>query len=136
MHMQQIHLGGCHCGQLRYRFKAPLQNIAHCHCSICRRTSGGIVTSWLTVPRAAFEWLHGVPAEYASSATCTRYFCPHCGAQLALLTELSPDTVDITVATLDHPEDAPAERHIWVKNRLPWLRLDPQLPEEDAEVLG
>lgn len=47
--MQHIHQGGCHCGQLRYRFNAPLQSIAHCHCSICRRTSGGIVTSWLTV---------------------------------------------------------------------------------------
>ncbi|MDO8697565.1 MAG: GFA family protein, partial [Pseudomonas sp.] len=55
---------------------------------------------------------------------------------LALFTELSPDSLDVTVATLDHPEAAPAERHIWVKNRLPWLRLDPQLPEEDEEALG
>jgi hypothetical protein len=134
--MRQIHLGGCHCGQLRYRFNAPLHDIAHCHCAICRRTSGGIVTTWLTIPLAAFAWLRGTPAQYASSPSCTRYFCPGCGAQLALLTTLSPQTLDVTVATLDHPEDAPANRHIWVTNRLPWLHLDPQLPEEDEEALA
>ncbi|MGV8495599.1 GFA family protein, partial [Pseudomonas aeruginosa] len=49
---------------------APLDDVAHCHCSICRRTTGGIVTTWATVPRAAFRWLAGEPAEYASSASC------------------------------------------------------------------
>jgi hypothetical protein len=24
-----------------------LRDIAHCHCSICRRTTGGIPTTWL-----------------------------------------------------------------------------------------
>jgi hypothetical protein len=54
---------------------------------------------------------------------------------LALLTSLSPSTLDLTIATLDHPEAVPADRHIWVSSRLPWLHLDPQLPEEDEEQL-
>ncbi len=112
--MPETHTGGCHCGYLRYAVAAPLDDVAHCHCSICRRTTGGIVTTWATVPRAAFRWLAGEPAEYASSASCTRYFCPRCGANLALFTRLSADTLDFTVASLDHPERAPANRHIWV----------------------
>lgn len=111
--MPETHTGGCHCGYLRYAVAAPLDDVAHCHCSICRRTTGGIVTTWATVPRAAFRWLAGEPAEYASSANCTRYFCPRCGANLALFTRLSADTLDFTVASLDHPERAPANRHIW-----------------------
>jgi hypothetical protein len=39
------------------------------------------------------------------------------------------------VASLDHPELAPADRHIWVGSRLPWLQLDPGLPEEHEEQL-
>ncbi|HEJ2212794.1 TPA: GFA family protein [Pseudomonas aeruginosa] len=105
--MPETHTGGCHCGYLRYAVAAPLDDVAHCHCSICRRTTGGIVTTWATVPRAAFRWLAGEPAEYASSANCTRYFCPRCGANLALFTRLSADTLDFTVASLDHPERAP-----------------------------
>ena len=133
--MNLLHSGGCHCGRLRYRFDAPLTDIAHCHCSVCRRSSGGILTTWITVPLASFQWLAGTPTEYASSATCTRSFCPTCGAHLTLFTRLSPETLDVTVATLDHPEQAPADRHIWVQSRLPWLHLDPQLPEEDQECM-
>jgi len=133
--MTDIHEGGCHCGRLRYRITAPLRDIAHCHCAICRRTTGGIVTTWLTVPLARFQWLRGSAAAYASSASCLRHFCAHCGCHLALFTTLSPDSLDITVASLDRPELAPADRHIWVRSRLPWLQLDPQLPEEDEERL-
>ncbi len=133
--MSNLHTGGCHCGQLRYVFSGALHDIAHCHCSICRRTSGGIVTTWLTVARDAFQWTAGTPGAYASSVSCTRYFCPGCGCQLALFTVLSPDSLDVTVATLDEVAQAPADRHIWVSSRLPWLQLDPQLPEEDEEIL-
>ncbi|WP_172148261.1 MULTISPECIES: GFA family protein [Pseudomonas] len=131
--MTEIHSGGCQCGAMRYQFAAPLNDIAHCHCTVCRRSSGGIVTTWLTVPLASFRWLAGTPGQYASSASCTRSFCPTCGAQLTLFTTLSPQTLDITVATLDQPELAPADRHIWVQSRLPWLHLDEQLPEEQQE---
>jgi hypothetical protein len=133
--MPAIHQGGCQCGALRYEFEASLQDIAHCHCSICRRSSGGIVTTWITVPLASFRWLVGTPREYASSSSCTRSFCPTCGAHLTLFTTLSPHSLDITIATLDQPELAPADRHIWVQSRLPWLHLDPQLPEDDQEVM-
>ncbi len=133
--MPETHTGGCHCGYLRYAVAAPLDDVAHCHCSICRRTTGGIVTTWATVPRAAFRWLAGEPAEYASSASCTRYFCPRCGANLALFTRLSADTLDFTVASLDHPERAPANRHI-CRQPPAMLHLDPQLPEEDEEFIA
>ncbi|MCY7262988.1 MULTISPECIES: GFA family protein [Pseudomonas] len=133
--MSELHTGGCHCGRLRYQFSGPLRDIAHCHCSICRRVSGGLVTTWITLPARAFKWLEGVPARYDSSASCARYFCADCGAHLALVTHLSPDSIDVTIATLDHPERAPADRHIWTDSRLPWLRLDEQLPEEPEETL-
>lgn len=133
--MSELHTGGCHCGRLRYQFSGPLRDIAHCHCSICRRVSGGLVTTWITLPAQAFKWLEGVPARYDSSASCARYFCADCGAHLALVTHLSPDSIDVTIATLDHPERAPADRHIWTESRLPWLRLDEQLPSEAQETL-
>lgn len=131
--MSDIHRGGCQCGAVRYQFQAPLRDIAHCHCSICRRSTGGILVTWITVPFEAFVWLQGEPARYASSTTCARYFCGSCGAHLALFTSLSPQSLDVTIATLDHPEQAPADRHIWTQSRLPWLTVDAQLPEEVQE---
>ncbi|TNF14933.1 MAG: GFA family protein, partial [Pseudomonadales bacterium] len=73
--MSEQHEGGCQCGALRYRIEAPLSDSAHCHCAICRRSSGGILTTWVTVPRTSFQWLQGQPRTFASSASCSRYFC-------------------------------------------------------------
>lgn len=131
--MSDLHQGGCQCGAVRYQFRAPLRDIAHCHCSICRRSTGGILVTWITVPLAAFTWLRGEPARFASSPSCERYFCSGCGAHLALSTTLSPQSLDITIATLDHPEQAAADRHIWTESRLPWLEVDPRLPQERQE---
>lgn len=133
--MSDLHQGGCQCGAMRYQFRAPLRDIAHCHCSICRRSTGGILVTWITVPLAAFTWQRGEPARFASSPTCERYFCPNCGAHLALFTTLSPNSLDVTIATLDHPEHAAADRHIWTQSRLPWLEVDPSLPREQQEQI-
>ena len=135
METNQANKGGCHCGHIRYQFSGPLRDIAHCHCSICRKVSGGIVTTWITVPVASFQWLAGAPARYDSSTSCARFFCANCGAQLALVTSLSPESIDVTIATLDHSETAPAERHIWTDSRLSWLHLDEHLPGEAEETL-
>lgn len=133
--MEAIHQGGCLCGALRYRIDAALDDVAHCHCSLCRRSSGGIVVTWATLPRTVFQWLAGRPASYESTPGNWRRFCGHCGTQLVFESEQSPDSLDVTIASLDHPERVPAQRHIWVKSRLPWLHLDEQLPEEQEEQL-
>ena len=132
--MSELQTGGCHCGNLRYQLDGPVDDVAHCHCSICRRTSGGIVVTWTSVPVEAFKWLAGSPTTYDSGPTCVRYFCNNCGAQVALLSRNSPETMDVTIATLDHPELTPANRHIWTDSRLPWLHLDEHLPGEPGET--
>lgn len=123
------HEGGCLCGGIRYAVHAPLADIVHCHCTMCRQASGAPVTTWVTVPRGALEWRRGEAVARRSSDHAERLFCPDCGAQIAFRTSHDPDGIDITVATLDCAADHPASRHIWTANRLPWLRLDDGLPE-------
>jgi hypothetical protein len=55
-------------------------------------------------------------------------------AHLALFTRNSLEEIDVTIATLDHPEQAAASRHIWIENRLPWLHLDEHLPGREGEA--
>ncbi|WP_442111251.1 GFA family protein [Pseudomonas sp. NUPR-001] len=133
--MHQTYEGGCHCGALRYRVRGPLTDVAHCHCSVCRRVSGGLLVTWATLPCSDFQWLSGTPQCYDSSPSCVRYFCSRCGSHLALTTDLSPETIDITITTLDQPEVAQPQKHIWTSSRLPWLHLDEHLPGEDEEAL-
>jgi hypothetical protein len=127
--------GGCHCGACRYRIESDrLADVANCHCSLCRRTTGGTYVTWATVPKAAFRWIAGEPRRYRPNATSARWFCPDCGAQMALWTELAPETLDIAVATLDRADDYPPDRHIFVGSKLKWVHIDDGLAREEEEL--
>ena len=100
--------GGCLCGQVRYAI-APLPSqtsiidAGYCHCRLCQRASGAPVVAWATVRRAALHMLAGTGTTYASSAKGRRTFCPRCGTALFFTHADQPDTVDITLASLDDP---------------------------------
>jgi len=125
---EQEHEGGCLCGALRYRIAGPLEPSIHCHCRLCQRSTGAPVVTWVSFPAARFAMTRGTPAEYASSSHGRRLFCATCGTQIAFRSRLRPDDIDVTVASLDHPEQHPPGSHIWTESRLPWLRLDEDLP--------
>jgi len=91
--------------------------------------------TWATVPLDGFRWESGTPRVYASSPDGRRYFCPRCGAQLALHTARAPLTIDVTVATLEKPDRYPPTRHVWVRNKLAWVRTDDGLAQDDEETL-
>jgi len=128
--------GSCHCGYLKYRVdQERLDDVANCHCSICRRCSGGTFVTWATVPREHFAWLTPTPACYRATPESERYFCPRCGAQLALYTELAPGSIDITVATLERVDEFAPKKEIWVANKIAWVQLSGALDHEDEEIL-
>jgi hypothetical protein len=41
--------GGYLCGAIRYRIAARANDVAHCHCGLCRRSTGAPFVTWLTV---------------------------------------------------------------------------------------
>ncbi len=123
-----LHEGGCLCGEIRYRIAGPIDSVAHCHCSMCRRSAGALVVTWFSVPRARFAVTRGKLARWKSSRNAERTFCPSCGAQIGFRSLRYPDDIDVTLGTLDRPEQHPADRHVWISDKLPWLRLDEHLP--------
>ncbi|HSS63211.1 MAG TPA: GFA family protein [Gammaproteobacteria bacterium] len=126
--------GGCQCGALRYRIAGPVEAVTHCHCTMCRRTSGAVVVTWLTVAVPSFTFTRGTPARYRSSAHAERAFCPVCGCQITFVSSRFPEAVDVTVGSLDDPDRTPADHQIWTENRISWLHLDEDLPAFPQET--
>ena len=124
----KAHEGGCLCGRVRYRISARLTNVAHCHCSMCRRASGAPFVTWVVIPADSFEITKGTPAMYPSSEDSERRFCPACGTQLTFWTSRAADGIDVTVGSLDDPEACRANRHVWTSGRLRTLHVDDGLP--------
>jgi hypothetical protein len=122
-----IHEGGCLCGAIRYRITGPIAWAAHCHCSMCRRASGAAALTWATVLAANFTFTRGKPATYRSSENAERRFCSSCGSPLTFWSAAHRGEMDVSLGTMDHPEDNPAGWHTWAKSRLSWLSLDDHL---------
>ena len=53
--------GGCLCGAVRYEASEAPQSAGYCHCGMCQRSSGSVVTASATFPKAAFRFTRGEP---------------------------------------------------------------------------
>lgn len=124
----EIHEGGCLCGAVRWRARGNPRNVNHCHCEMCRRSSGAVLLTFATFAAADVEFPRQPPAWRQSSATARRGFCPSCGAALAWQSLQDTGTIDLTVGTSDRPEALIPREHLWTEGAVPWLHIHDDLP--------
>ena len=89
--------GGCQCGAVRYTVHGPPSEVAHCHCSMCRKTNGSLFWTGATVA-AKHLTIEGEAnlTSYQSSPNLVRQFCETCGLHIGGATQtLKVDSNDI-----------------------------------------
>ncbi|MEO8438721.1 MAG: GFA family protein [Spartobacteria bacterium] len=116
--------GGCLCGKTRYRLRERPERISNCHCIDCRRGSGAAVVTWGVVRPDEVEMLTG-ELRKVRHAERLRSFAACCGTPLFFQDNESSATIDVTIASLDHPEPYAPIVEIWTEDRLPWVQTDP-----------
>ncbi|KIM28839.1 hypothetical protein M408DRAFT_134073 [Serendipita vermifera MAFF 305830] len=92
----------------------------HCHCDSCRRTVGGLMIDWVTMPISEVVISRNGPVgKYKSSNPVTREFCMNCGTSLFFFGDSRPDMIDITVASLTTPnlfDFLEYTDHLWIED--------------------
>lgn len=121
--MERVIEGGCLCGGMRYRLRAEPVRISDCHCIDCRRASAAAFVTWGVVRKSDLEILSGALRK-VSHAERLRSFAACCGTPLFFQDSEDAPTIDVTIASLDHPETYTPEVAIWTEDRLPWVLLD------------
>ena len=95
------HIGGCHCGRVRFEVDAPADIEAdRCNCSICRM-SGFL---HLLVAATEFRLLRGEDdlVEYRFNTGVARHlFCRHCGIKSFYVPRSHPDGISVNVNCLE-----------------------------------
>ncbi len=124
--------GGCLCGAVRYKSAAAAVESGYCHCSLCRRSTGAPVSTWVSFPVAAFSYSKGQPAIYASSSWGHREFCATCGTQICYRDSEGATTVDVNVGSLDDPAACSPQYHIHSIDRIAWFETADALPRYDG----
>jgi hypothetical protein len=120
--------GGCLCGAVRYEGTGEPFNVTHCHCEDCRKSAGAPFVTWASFRRDSFQFTKGKPREVAWAGRI-RSFCPMCGSALTFMSRPDADEIDVTVATFDEPEAVTPADHIWIEDRMPWVKLADNLPQ-------
>ena len=120
--------GHCLCRAIAFAYQGEARWTLNCHCESCRRATSSAMTTWLTVPRAAFRFTGGEPRYYASSPGVRRGFCAKCGSPLTYENESRPDEVDVLAGALDDPNLARPSAHLFAEEQLAWFETTDDLP--------
>ncbi|MBX2838910.1 MAG: GFA family protein, partial [Gammaproteobacteria bacterium] len=106
----------------------------YCHCDSCRRNCASPVTAFFGVPNGSWSWSGVTPGEYAHSGHATRYFCKTCGTPLAYASTRWPNEIHFYAASLVDPTSFTPKQHFHYGERLPWLRLEDDLPKHHSSA--
>ncbi len=122
--------GRCLCGAVAYESSGAPDWMAHCHCSICRKTYGGRCSTALRAPRSGFRWLRGEDEArgYESSPGNVRSFCPTCGSVVPGAPPQAPAVFLPAGCLQDDPGVRPIA-HIFVGSKAPWYDIRDGLPQ-------
>jgi hypothetical protein len=119
--------GGCQCGKVRYTARVTSREAYYCHCSMCRRAFGNVFAALFNLAKADITWTASDPTYYASSRIARRGFCAACGTPLTFEYNESK-RMDLSVGSLDHPEEMPPTSHCGIESRVPGWTHDDGLP--------
>ena len=130
------HLGGCACGAVRYRLESAPMFVHCCHCRDCQRQTGSAFVINALIETSRVSILEG---EISRSPMPTDSGRPHgidrckvCGtavwSEYAGLAALR----FVRVGTLDDPTAIKPDIHIYIRSKVPWVTLPPDVPAFEA----
>ena len=96
-----LHLGGCHCGTVRFEIEAPAKIEVHdCNCSICCLTG----YLHLIVPESSFRLVSGRDALISyrfNTGVADHLFCKVCGIKSFYRPRSHPSSFSVNARCLD-----------------------------------
>jgi len=124
--------GGCLCGAVRFRTVGEPINVRTCHCRNCQKAMGSPFFARALFDQRALTF-EGEIASYPTSDALDRLFCQTCGTRL-FSRRTDGTAVGVALATFDDRNAFAPTAHIWVSEKMHWVRLDDGLPQYQQTV--
>jgi hypothetical protein len=128
--------GYCECRRVQFEVDGEIEDFSHCHCSQCRRLHGAAFATFAGVPKANFRYLSGEDeiTHYSSSADHDRTFCRVCGSNIYVALDAEPESLYLSMSTLEGDPPRPSGYHIYVGSKAPWHEILDKLPRHDEDA--
>ena len=123
--------GSCLCGAVRFEVDEPFERVVQCHCTSCKKLSGGGATTNGRARSDAIRIVAGrdVLRTYQPHEGTAKTFCSVCGSNLFGGGWPEREHVSVRVTAIDDAFDEKPSRHINVQSVAPWETL----PDDGAE---
>jgi len=123
--------GGCLCGGVRFEVSAPLVSASWCHCSRCRRRTGGPASAQGRIVPGSLRILRGAELvrSYRPPGGFAKEFCSTCGSQLWSRNPEEPQNLSVRLGAFDGEPGIRPAYHQFVAEAAVWQPLpDDGLP--------
>lgn len=121
-------LGGCFCGNLRYRVDAVPRFVIACHCTDCQKFSASAFSLSAIIPTRAFgvtsqTQLRGIDKTADNGAISTRFVCPDCATWISTQTTSSTELMIVRPSSLDDHSWVQPVAQLFTRSALPWALM-------------
>jgi hypothetical protein len=127
-----VHEGGCLCGAVRFKAKGEPINVRICHCRNCQKAMGSPFFARAFYEQSALT-VTGDTGRYPSSERIERVFCKTCGTRL-FSWRRDGSGAGVALATFDDRDAFAPTEHIWVSEKIAWVRFDDGLPQYSESI--
>lgn len=133
-----MYSGQCLCGEVKVEVRGSITDIIHCHCSLCRKSSGTAYATNGFVLSAEFSLVQGKELLNAFSLKQgrLRHFCSRCGSPVYSSNAADPSRIRIRLGILDSEITERPISHNFVSSKACWDNLDADLPRYDGHEPG
>jgi hypothetical protein len=123
--------GSCHCGAVRFEVSGDFSTVRVCHCTTCKKLSGGVGTTNGRTRSENVRVLAGreLISTYQPAEGSSKSFCSRCGSNLFGGGWPESEFASVRISALDTPFDRKPEAHTFVRSVAAWEVL----PDDGAE---
>jgi hypothetical protein len=132
-----VSTGRCLCGAVVFEVGEPFVTSSICHCTTCKKISGGAGTVNARAATSAIRVVSGREdiVTYQPAEGSAKSFCGVCGTNLFGAGWPESEWTSVRVPALDEPVDVQPEKHAFVRSVAPWQTLpDDGLPRHEASA--
>lgn len=127
--MSREYKGSCLCGKVQFSVTHFSNQVANCHCSMCRKFHGAAFGTLVSVQ--GLNWLSGksLLKEFVATNGTIRTFCMECGSSLGFRVRDTPlEKIELAIATFDDDIPVTVTTQIYTAYKANWYELQNNLP--------
>ncbi len=129
-----MYLGKCLCGAIHISVVGKIKDIIHCHCSLCRKSTGSAFATNGFVNSAEFKVGSGSEKlkTFIFKPGRKRHFCTDCGCPVFSSNDEDLSRVRVRLGLFDSDINEKPISHNFVTSKANWEDLDAKLPRYEA----